>query len=372
MYDWPTHHYIDELKRCGHDIHFFNPITILNQLGTASEYSQLLVDEVKLVLEKYSIDLFFTSASDSTLTPSATQEISRLGIPTVLMHCDDLSVPFIIKKIAGSFDLVWATSRDNLDLLKSYGGNVKMMPYAANPFVFKPVKIRKERYIGFIGSIYGARRVYLNKLAQNQIPLKVFGENQFHDNQNTRFNNPLTRAIKNIRKSLPHTYQQLLFISGRKIVVGALKRSFIESKKIKDDPKSIVSIDYFPGPSFSEMGKYYSRMAMSYGSIEYGSTYVLKKPLKCIHLREFEAPMCGAIHIVNRSPELQEYFEEDREMIFYSSFEELLDKAKYYLDPARETARYQIRKAARKRAKNEHSWTNRFEKIWQAVGLSHA
>jgi len=126
----------------------------------------------------------------------------------------------------------------------------------------------------------------------------------------------------------------------------------------------------YPGPPFDEMGLCYSSITMSLGSIEYGSSYVLKKPVMCIHLREFEAPMCGAVHLANRFAELREYFEEDKEMLFYGLEEELLDKVRYYLKPARDSLRDEIRQRARRRAESDHTWTKRFEKIWNLLGLS--
>lgn len=371
MYAWPRYHYIDELQRTGHKVFSFNPINKIGRIGSAAEYSQLLLDEVKLKLKSGELNMLFTSAYDKTIEASVIKEISRLGVPTVLMHCDDLSVPFIIKKIAGSFDLVWATARENLDLLKSYGANVIMMPYAANPNIFKPVPTMEERYIGFIGSVYGIRKHHLEKISTGGVSVRIFGNNQEIVKNKSQLNNPLARALNNINNTIPHTYQSVFFKTGRQIVMGALKRSFLEILRNPITQQSINPIRYLPGPSFSEMGIYYSRMAMSYGSIEYGSTYVLKNPLMCIHLREFEASMCGAVHIVNKTPELQEYFEEDKEMIFFSTYKELIDKVKYYLDPARDAVKRQIRIAARERAHKEHSWTRRFEMIWKSLGITN-
>ena len=99
-----------------------------------------------------------------------------------------------------------------------------------------------------------------------------------------------------------------------------------------------------------------NEFAISLGSIELASTYVLKKPLLFIRIREFEAPMSGAVHLVNRMPELEEYFEEDQEMLFYDSVPEMIDKARFYLSPERDTLRQSIRKQARRRAEADHGW----------------
>ena len=55
-----------------------------------------------------------------------------------------------------------------------------------------------------------------------------------------------------------------------------------------------------------------------------------------------------------RIPEMLEYFEEDKEMIFYDSFEELVEKIKFYTDPKNDELRKQIKINARKRAEKNH------------------
>ncbi len=371
MYQWPQYHMIAELRTAGHDVRYLNPVEKLGRIGSADEYSEILLDKVKEMLVFDGCDMLFTSALDNYFAVNAIREIRRLGVPTVLMHCDDLSVPFLIRKIASSFDLVWATARENINLLKSYGARVIMMPYAANPYVYKPIKAEEEREIGFIGRCYGARVLHISTIARAGLPVHLYGKSTQTVYENSRLNNPLFRAIKNFREASIHVYHSLFFNTGRCIVLGALKRSALEAFcKPPEKRKLLHKVKRYPGPSFDEIGSCYSRMAMSLGSIEYGSTYVLKKPVMCIHLREFEAPMCGAVHLVNRFAELQEYFEEDKEMLFYGSEEELLDKVRYYLKPARDGLRNEIRKNARRRAENDHTWTKRFEEIWDVLGVS--
>ena len=100
-----------------------------------------------------------------------------------------------------------------------------------------------------------------------------------------------------------------------------------------------------------------------------GGVVVLTNPIYFIRFREFEAPMAGGVHLANRFPELQEYFEEDREMLFYGSMEELVDKARFYLAPERDTERRQIGQRAAARARAEHTWLHRFRRIGDVLGL---
>jgi len=70
-----------------------------------------------------------------------------------------------------------------------------------------------------------------------------------------------------------------------------------------------------------------------------------------------------------RIPEMLKHFEEDKEMLFYSSFEELVDKIKFYTKPENDEIRQKIKENARKRAIKDHTWEKRFKKIFEIIGI---
>lgn len=372
MYDWHHYHIIGELRFSGHDVIYCDPVEILGRTGTVDEYSEVLVEQAKELWSLDGVDLLFGTATDTTLRPDAIREISHLGVPTVNLATDDLSVPFHIREIAGSFDLTWTSVRENEGLLKSYGAKTIVMPWAANPHVFKPTNAEEEQVIGFVGTCYGARAQHAIKLFQAGIPVRIYGKPPRNNNYKS-FDNPATRALRLFRQMAPHVYQSMHFPSGRKCVWSALKRSFVEilisTDRSTEESSATKAIEYLPGPSFENVGDVFSRLALSLGSLELGSTYVLKTPLLFIRLREFEVPMCGGVHIANRSLELQEYFDEDKEMLYYDNPEELVDKARFYLHPARDAIRARIRQQARARSVRQHTWTHRFNKIFASLGI---
>ncbi|MGH2416578.1 MAG: glycosyltransferase family protein, partial [Microcystaceae cyanobacterium] len=93
-----------------------------------------------------------------------------------------------------------------------------------------------------------------------------------------------------------------------------------------------------------------------------------EQPIKQVRLRDFEATMSGAFYIVEYFEELTEFFEPDKEIICFSSPEELVDKVRYYLK--HESERECIRQAGMQRARREHTWHKRFEKVFQQIGLT--
>jgi spore maturation protein CgeB len=64
-------------------------------------------------------------------------------------------------------------------------------------------------------------------------------------------------------------------------------------------------------------------------------------------MRTFEIPACGGFMIAERTEEHLEFFEEDKEVAFFGSDDELIDKIRYYI--RRDKLRRQMADAARKR-----------------------
>jgi spore maturation protein CgeB len=86
-----------------------------------------------------------------------------------------------------------------------------------------------------------------------------------------------------------------------------------------------------------------------------------------VNVRTFEIAGCGAFQIADAKPALAELFVPDREIVTFSSREELRDKVGYYLQHKEQRAR--ISAAGHARAYREHTYTHRLERIFKSVGL---
>ena len=124
-----------------------------------------------------------------------------------------------------------------------------------------------------------------------------------------------------------------------------------------------------PPLPFDDMIRLFSRSKLTLGFNELGHTHLLKRPLSTIRTRDFEAMASGACHFVLRMPGWESYYEEDRDVLCYGSIEELADKIQYYLNPRRDADRVRIRQNARERALQDNSWSDRFNKIFEALGI---
>ena len=79
--------------------------------------------------------------------------------------------------------------------------------------------------------------------------------------------------------------------------------------------------------------------------------------------------MSGAFYMVEAFDELADFFEPDREIVFFDSEAELIEKAKYYLAHPRQAQA--IREAGLKRARAEHTWQKRFVDVFEQMGIDH-
>jgi spore maturation protein CgeB len=127
---------------------------------------------------------------------------------------------------------------------------------------------------------------------------------------------------------------------------------------------------HIAGPPLSDDGfvKMYSRSKISLGFSSAGDTHAGPGRVTHLRLRDFEAPMSGALYLVEYMPELEQYYEIGKEIVCYTDKEDLLHKLRYYL--AHEDEAEQIRRAARRRAVRDHTWKRRFEQFFAATGLS--
>ncbi|MBI4532223.1 MAG: glycosyltransferase family 1 protein, partial [Candidatus Latescibacteria bacterium] len=77
--------------------------------------------------------------------------------------------------------------------------------------------------------------------------------------------------------------------------------------------------------------------------------------------------MSGGFYLTEYSPGLEDLYVPDREVVWFETVEELIDKTKYYV--AHESEVNEIREAGFIRARNEHTMERRFEYVLHTIGL---
>lgn len=358
MHKWQRYHFLNELEHHNVNVDIFNPLTF----SSIEEANEAVCQQAS----KGHYDLFMTNFCNPRMVyPETIARMRELGIPTLSYRGDNLVMPYNDKALAKHFDLVWLTAKETQHLYDKWGAKTIFAPYAANPFVFRydePDTI--DRSVCFVGRPYGSRSIMLNSLSDNEINTNLFYGNI------TMPKELETEGIKiDILGASPleTVFNRFRFTQGRKLIMGSIKNRFVGQTAVKESPFVVKN----PGVLPDKISALYSKYALSVASTSTGHTDCLKEPLKIINLRNFEIPMSGGIEICRYNKELAEYYEEDKEIVFYRTQEEFIDKAKYYTQKAADSEIVAMKRAARERSVNEHTWFHRFKKCFDELGLKY-
>lgn len=355
MYQWQRFHIFDELKQHNCKIEVFNPL----KYSSIDEANEKLLQYIKI--NKY--DLFMTPHNEEDLYIETILQIKKIGIPMLLICFDSLMTPLVHKKVAKYFDLVLLSQEDRNKVFEQYNCKFISSPYAANPNLFKYKRQEEINKICFAGTPYGSRKYKINTLTNKGIQVDLYANIKNNNSINISESKCKTRIVENINVAINLSRSDI----GRKVILGALKTKLLNNEGL--DYNNYLEI--YNSVNFSEMNDIFSKYALSLSISEARNTGVLKNPVNIVHLRNFEIPMSGGLQICSYFDELAQYFEEDKEILFYRTEEEFIEKAKYYLKPENEKIRNNIKLAARKRAENEHTWFCRFKKAFDYLGLDY-
>jgi spore maturation protein CgeB len=118
------------------------------------------------------------------------------------------------------------------------------------------------------------------------------------------------------------------------------------------------------GPvSTEEMVQIYSRSRINLGF----SGIASHMDTHCLKGRDFEIPMSGGLYLTEQHPELEMVYDIPNEIVTFSGFDDLLTKIKDLLSHPEKVE--EIRKKGVLRARREHTWELRFEKIFYFLGV---
>lgn len=354
MWQWQRFHIFDDLAHhnCFFDI--LNP----SYFSSWDKANEKLLEALK----KNHYDLIMTPYGEDQIYISSLNEIKKIGVPSLLFCPDNNTIPFYYKNVCSHFDLVWLTTVDTEYLFKNWGAKTIFLPFAANPYMVNPTFGDEIEKVCFIGTPHGTRPNMLNTLLNGGVDLCLFSKMA----ENTKQTQNIDDANASTKLKGASTMDYLKFHVGRKVLLGKIVNQLFFNNSLNINSPTLEIRNPLP---FDTMYQTYNRYALSISSVTARNTSVLKNPIYFVFLRNFEIPMSGGLQICQYCQEMSEYFEEDKEILFYRSDNELIDKAKFYLRPETHSLRLSMKKAARYRAENEHTWHHRFEKIFKALNI---
>jgi spore maturation protein CgeB len=351
----------EPLLEMGHDVVLFPAEKGRQAMRRCDErararFSESLVATFRREHARQPFSLFFAYLMDGMVDAGAIDEIRRTGVPTANFSCNNAHQFHLVATLSKHFDYSLHAERDVREKFTAAGAHPLWWPMAANPRYFHPFAEARSVAVSFVGANYGLRARYLAHLLDNQVDVHVWGPGWY-------------QTATDRRRALVHRYT-LLLRAGRALSPAPQTRASAELAE--HDFRRALSArfpdSFHPPCSDEELIRLYSRSHISLGFLEVFDQHdPSASVLQHLHLREFEAPMSGALYCTGYCDELAEFFEPDAEVVVYRSPHELLDKARYYL--ARPEQAERVRRAGHARALRDHTYHRRFENLFRELKL---
>jgi spore maturation protein CgeB len=232
---------------------------------------------------------------------------------------------------------------------------------AANPKYYHAYDLPRTLDVTFVGQRYAKRPYYIWHLLENGVDVNVYGPG-WRLGIGGRYYRALLRHGRRLQMALC----ALLATSLNKRAEWSARLAwldFAENLRVKYDAHMNSPL------SDEEMIRKYSESNISLGFIEVYDAHNPSATFKQhLHLRDFEAPMSGALYLTGFCNELTEFFEPDKEVLVYSNEHELLEKVRYYLSHPEEADR--VRRAGQHRALNSNTYQRRFQDLFAKIELN--
>jgi hypothetical protein len=351
----------EPLLDLGHEVVLFSAregrqAMMQNDVSRRARFSQQLVDTFHAEHARRPFDLVFAYLMDGMVDPSALDDLRRSGVTTTNFSCNNAHQFDLVDSISPHFDVNLHAEKDARAKFLAIKANPLWWPMASNPTYFKPVAAQRTVAASFVGANYALRARYIVHLLQNKVDAHVYGPGWLSGDLSQR------RALM----------KRYYFIALAALAPSPARRLWASAKLEELDFRRSVArrfpANVHPPVSDDELVTLYSRSEVSLGFLEVYDGHDPTQPVtQHLHLREFEAPMCGALYCTGYLDELAEHFEPDQEVVVYRNQHELLDKVRFYL--AHPAAAEQVRAAGLRRALAEHTYQRRFQTLFRTLGL---
>jgi len=320
-------------------------------------FSQKLLDNFRREHARKPFDLFFAYLMDGMVDSGGIDEIRRAGVPTCNFSCNNAHQFYLVDELSPHFDYNLHSEKDAREKFLAIGANPLWWPMASNPKYFKPIDVPRTIAISFVGANYALRARYISHLLENGIDAHAYGPG-WQWGARTPWRSTVKRYLL-----LVHSFMTISREAQARASAGLAEHDFRRSLSVRFPNNVHAPV------SDEELILLYSRSHISLGFLEVHDHHDPSKTVtRHLHLREFEAPMCGALYFTGYTDELAGFYEPDKEVIVYHNEQELVDKVRYYLAHRDQAER--VRQAGHRRALAEHTCTARFCKLFTQLGLA--
>ena len=324
-------------------------------------FSQEMLNTFRREHAKKAFDLFFGYLMEGMVVPEVIDDIRRSGALTCNFSCNNAHQFSLVEKIAQHFDICLHSEKDVSAKFLDVGASPIWFPMAANPKYYRPYDVPRVIDVAFVGLCYARRPYYIWHLLEHGVDVKLWGPGWSLKPDKLILRKIVRWARRNklaLNSMIAWSPEERHCLSGKLCDIDILDRL-----------RKAYGTNLGNPLSDTEMICKYSEAKISLGFLEVLEEHSAAGRVKQhIHLREFEAPMCGALYFTGWCEEIAEFYEPDKEIVVYRNEHELLDKVQYYLSHPIEGEK--IREAGRNRALKEHTYTKRFENLFKELKIA--
>ncbi len=324
-----------------------------------ARFSDAVLAATKAAAAHGGVDLFFSYLEDGAIDAAAIGEIRAMGIPTCNFSCNNTHQFDLVDDISPHFDFNAHSEKDAAEKFRAVGANPVWFPMAANPAFYHPVVTPRTIDVCFVGQRYAMRPKHIGMLLDNGVGVHVYGPGWRLSSESV-----VSAAKRRFKRAVVGLRAATAGSEAERERASAERDWFEQAERVR-----LRYDGNMHGPvTDEEMVRLYSASSVCLGFLEVFDGHDPSAAVKQhLHLRDFEAPMCGALYLTGYIPELEEFFEPEREVATYRSEEELLEKTRYYL--GNEPAAEKMRDAGLRRAISCHTYQKRFTDLFAAIGV---
>ena len=319
--------------------------------------NQRLLDAFRSARRGGPLDLFFGYFYASVVYPETIDLIRQSGVPTVNFSCNNVHQFELVEPIAAHFDVCMVPERAALERFRAVGARPVRIQLAANPRVYRPYPEPRIYDVTFVGQRYADRAEFLDHLYRHGVQVRAWGAGwRPHKRLDLA---SVKAAVALVEDERLDGVQRLI----RQARCGS-------SARLQRDLTRCIDTSAYGGPRLlhRDLIRTFSRSRISLGFATAGASHGAACRVTHLRLREFEAPMSGALYVTEYQQELEEYFAVGRELLAYTDRDDLLDQVRYYLAHPEHAER--IRRAGHHRALRDHTWQHRFQELFTLLNLT--
>ena len=346
-FSFEHYNFYDFLDKTGHEILYFDSLTLLKQLGKEPMNRRLL----EMARTEHP-DLMFTVLFTDELDPATVARISsETGVTTLNWFCDDhWRFENYSRHWAPSFNWVVTTAKSAVEKYRSMGySHAIKSQWGCNHLLYRKLGIPFKYEVTFVGQPHGNRRQIIQTLRDNGIRVQTFGAGWDSGRVSQE---DMIRIFNESRINLNLSNASIAGVS----VPNPVMQSVLD--------RVAITLDHVPfGPSVKRLGR---KVFESHQKAQPDDNGV--KQFEQIKGRNFEVPGCGGFVLTGNVEDLDNYYESGKEVVSFKDTRDLVDKIKYYL--SHEQEREAIANAGYERTLREHTYTHRFRQIFAAMQLA--